>query len=65
LVGGDIVRGELPADLELSGAMVKAICFSNARDYSASRSIPPLRGDDVLPGSFLRHSLDPNQYDET
>jgi len=33
LVGGDIVRGELPADLELSGAMVKAICFSNARDY--------------------------------
>ena len=33
LVGGDIARGELPLDLEVSGAMVKAICFGNARDY--------------------------------
>ena len=33
LVGGDMARGELPADLALVGAMIKNICFANARDY--------------------------------
>ncbi len=33
LVGGDMARGEIPADFQLVGAMVKNICFANARDY--------------------------------
>jgi glucuronate isomerase len=33
LVGRDVERGELPNDMELAGGMVKAICFSNVRDY--------------------------------
>jgi glucuronate isomerase len=33
LLGGEMERGELPADRELVGAMVREICFSNARDY--------------------------------
>jgi glucuronate isomerase len=33
LLGGEMERGELPADRELIGAMVREICFSNARGY--------------------------------
>jgi glucuronate isomerase len=33
MLGRDIVRGELPNDLELIGAMVRNICFDNARQY--------------------------------
>ena len=33
LLGGQMARGELPADLELVGGMARNICFSNARDY--------------------------------
>jgi len=33
LLGGDMARGELPADLALVGGMVKNICFGNARDF--------------------------------
>jgi glucuronate isomerase len=33
LLGNDIERGELPNELELIGAMVRNICFANARDY--------------------------------
>ena len=33
LLGGQMERGELPADPVLVGAMVKRICFSNAKDY--------------------------------
>jgi glucuronate isomerase len=33
LLGGEMERGELPADRELIGAMVREICFANARDY--------------------------------
>jgi glucuronate isomerase len=33
LLGSQIERGELPADLALVGAVVKRICFANARDY--------------------------------
>jgi glucuronate isomerase len=32
-LGGQMERGELPADAELVGAMVRRICFGNARDY--------------------------------
>lgn len=32
-LGGQMERGELPADLGLVGAMVRRICFGNARDY--------------------------------
>jgi glucuronate isomerase len=33
LLGGQMERGELPSDPGLVGAMVKRICFANARDY--------------------------------
>lgn len=33
LLGGDIERGELPADLELVGGMVRNICYANAAGY--------------------------------
>ncbi len=33
LLGAELERGELPADRALVGGMVKAICFTNARDY--------------------------------
>jgi glucuronate isomerase len=33
LLGGDMARGEVPNDLKLVGAMVRRICFGNARDY--------------------------------
>jgi glucuronate isomerase len=33
LLGGQMERGELPQDAALVGAMVRAICFANARDY--------------------------------
>jgi glucuronate isomerase len=33
MLGGQMERGELPADAPLVGGMVKRICFANARDY--------------------------------
>ena len=33
LLGSEMERGELPSDRELIGAMVREICFSNARGY--------------------------------
>jgi glucuronate isomerase len=33
LVGGDIEKGLLPNDMELAGAMVREICFDNARAF--------------------------------
>ena len=33
LLGAELERGELPADRELVGALVREVCFSNARDY--------------------------------
>jgi glucuronate isomerase len=33
LLGAEMERGELPADRELVGGMVRQICFANARDY--------------------------------
>ena len=33
LLGAEMERGELPADRELVGAMVREVCFSNARGY--------------------------------
>jgi glucuronate isomerase len=33
LVGRDVHEGLLPADMELSGNMVRDICFNNARDF--------------------------------
>ena len=33
LVGDDMEKGLLPDDLELNGAMLRGICYSNARDY--------------------------------
>ena len=33
MLGRDIVRGEIPNDLNLVGAMVQNICFNNARQY--------------------------------
>jgi len=33
MLGDDIERGEVPADIELVGSMVRNICFANAREY--------------------------------
>jgi glucuronate isomerase len=33
LLGSEMERGELPADRELVGAMIREVCFSNARGY--------------------------------
>ena len=33
LVGTDVENGELPADMELVGGMVRRICYRNAVDY--------------------------------
>jgi glucuronate isomerase len=33
LLGAEMERGEIPADLKLVGTMVRNICFGNARDY--------------------------------
>lgn len=33
LLGRDVERGELPGDEQLLGAMVRNICYANARDY--------------------------------
>ena len=33
LLGADMARGEVPNDTKLVGAMVKNICYANARDY--------------------------------
>jgi glucuronate isomerase len=33
MLGHDVARGLLPADRELLGALVKRVCFENARDY--------------------------------
>ncbi|MEI6337261.1 MAG: glucuronate isomerase, partial [Verrucomicrobiota bacterium] len=33
LLGGDVERGELPADTALLGAMVRDICYGNALAY--------------------------------
>jgi glucuronate isomerase len=33
LIGRDMESGEVPNDMELVGAMVRNICFANARDY--------------------------------
>jgi glucuronate isomerase len=33
LIGGDMARGEVPADYKLVGPMIRNICFGNARNY--------------------------------
>jgi glucuronate isomerase len=33
LLGADMARGEIPNDLKLVGALVRKICFANAREY--------------------------------
>lgn len=35
LVGRDMENGELPADFELVGAMIRNICYANAKEYLA------------------------------
>jgi glucuronate isomerase len=43
LLGAQMERGELPADLGLVGGMVKRICFANARDYFRLELDPAFR----------------------
>jgi glucuronate isomerase len=43
LLGGMIERGEIPADQELVGGMVKNICFANARGYFRLELDPAFR----------------------
>jgi glucuronate isomerase len=44
LLGAEMARGELPADRGLIGAMVREICFSNARDYFRLELDPAFAG---------------------
>jgi glucuronate isomerase len=43
LLGADMARGEIPADFKLVGAMVRNICFGNARDYFGLELAPEFR----------------------
>jgi glucuronate isomerase len=40
LLGQDVERGQLPRDMKLLGAMVREICFENARDYFGLKLAP-------------------------
>jgi glucuronate isomerase len=40
LIGGEIELGELPNDEKLLGAMIRNICYANARDYIALPETP-------------------------
>jgi glucuronate isomerase len=33
LLGGEMTKGDLPADADYIGAVVRNICFNNAREY--------------------------------
>jgi glucuronate isomerase len=33
MLGRDVERGEVPSDIPLLGAMVRNVCFANAREY--------------------------------
>jgi glucuronate isomerase len=33
MLGNDVVKGEVPHDMELLGSMVENICFHNAENY--------------------------------
>jgi len=44
LLGSQVERGELPSDLGLVGAMVRRICFANARDYFGLELDPDFSG---------------------
>jgi glucuronate isomerase len=44
MLGGQIERGELPSDTALVGAMVRRICFANARDYFGLELDPAYAG---------------------
>jgi glucuronate isomerase len=41
LIGAEVERGELPNDEPLVGAMIRNICFANARNYLALPSAKP------------------------
>ena len=43
LLGQGMAEGELPTDIALVGAMVKEICFANARDYFGFQLPPETR----------------------
>jgi glucuronate isomerase len=45
LLGGQVERGELPADPGLVGALVRRICFANARDFFGLELDPSFAGD--------------------
>jgi glucuronate isomerase len=58
LVGAEMERGELPGDLELTGRMIRDICYGNARAYldlpgmiqvSGSRSQVPAHSGTLTP----------------
>jgi len=44
LLGAEMERGELPADRELVGALVREVCFANARDYFRLELDPAFAG---------------------
>lgn len=44
LLGADMARGEVPNDYKLVGAMVKNICYANARDYFGLELAPEFAG---------------------
>ena len=40
LLGTDVENGELPADMELLGSMVRNICYGNAKEYFGFGQVP-------------------------
>jgi glucuronate isomerase len=44
LLGAEMERGEIPNDRELVGAMVRNICFANARGYFGLELAPAIKG---------------------
>jgi len=44
MLGGQVERGELPADMEMVGALVRRVCFTNARDYFGLELDPAFSG---------------------
>jgi len=48
LLGAEMERGELPMDFHLVGGMVRAICFSNARDTLGLELAAPFASTTVI-----------------
>jgi len=51
LIGREMENGDLPGDEKLLGAMIRNICYANAREYVALTSDPQSPGSSLPPQS--------------